>query len=226
MDSMWRYYDKEFTKELEKSCISIYDGKWLYRYILEEILEYILNNVNEKKENIELSFLVNYVDDTVVENIKIFAKEYKRINIITNHIEKFQRIEEELYDENGIILTISNNKRKSLYKSKILINMDFPNELINKYNIYEHAIIINLEDRIRINKKRFNGLVINDYSIKTNDVSPSEEYDEKEVIESMICRKDNFYNIRRDIEQRGLYINGVFGNNGEISLSQNRIQFS
>ena len=119
--------NNQFVDDLKKNNIKIYDGKWLYRYILKEIVEYILKEKNEIKENTEIAFLVNYIDDVVIENIKIFAKEYKRINIVTNHIGKFRKIEEDLYNENGIIITTSNNKRKSLIKSKIIINMDFPN---------------------------------------------------------------------------------------------------
>ena len=213
--------NKKFVEELEKNNINIYNGKWLYKYILKEIVEYILKEKKEIKENTEISFLVNYIDDVVIENIKIFAKEYKRINIVTNHIERFRRIEEDLYNENGIIITISNNKRKSLAKLKIIINMDFPNELINKYNIYEKAIIINLEDKIKINKKRFSGIIINDYTIELNEeFDIIDEYDKKEVFESLIYRKDNFFNIRKDIEKNGLCISEVFGNNGIIKLQK------
>ena len=77
-----------FIEELEKNDIQIYDGKWLYRYILKEMMEYIIKEKGEIKENSEISFLVNYFDDVTIENIKMFAKEYKRINIVTNHIEK------------------------------------------------------------------------------------------------------------------------------------------
>ena len=50
-------------------------------------------------------------------------------------------------------------------KSQIILNIDFPQELINKYNIYDDAVIVNLKGNIKINKKRFNGLNINNYEI-------------------------------------------------------------
>ena len=101
----------------------------------------------------------------ILENIKEIVKEYKKINIVTNHIEKFKKIEKQILEKEGIMLVISNNRRKSLLKSKIILNIDFPTELINKYQIYEEAIIVNLKGNVKIEKKRFNGININDYEI-------------------------------------------------------------
>ncbi len=209
-----------FIEELEKNDIQIYDGKWLYRYILKEIMEYIIKEKGEIKENSEISFLVNYFDDVTIENIKMFAKEYKRINIVTNHIEKLKKIEEDLYNENGIMITASNNKRKSLVKSKYIINVDFPDELVNKYNIYDNAIIINLEHKIKIHKKRFNGIIINDYEINTKNIVNDNIYSQKDILESLIFRKDNFYRIRREIEKSNFFIINFFGNNGVVRINK------
>ena len=44
----------------------------------------------------------------------------------------------------GIILNLSNNRNKSLIKAEIIINVDFPEEIINKYNIYNNAIVVNI----------------------------------------------------------------------------------
>ena len=54
--------------------------------------------------------------------------------------------------ENGIIITITNNKKKSLMKSQIIINVDFPKELIDRYRINEYATIINIKEKLKINK--------------------------------------------------------------------------
>ncbi len=112
-----------------------------------------------------------------MHNIRKIAKEYKRVNIITNHISKFKNIEKQILENEGIMITVVNNKRKSLVKAKIILNVDFPTELINKYNIYEEAIIINLQGNVKINSKRFNGININDYEITySNDDIYFEDY--------------------------------------------------
>lgn len=211
--------NKELMENLNICNINIFDGKWLYRYILIEIIEYILKCKNEKKENTEISILVNYIDDVVIENIKIFAKIFKRVNIITNHIEKLKKIEENLYEEDGIIITVSNNKRKSLVKSKLILNLDFSNELINKFKIFDEAIIISIEEEIKINIKRYLGIIVNDYEIiLPNELDLIEEYSTKEVFESLIYRKDSFFNIREQIEKNGVIIKELIGRNGIIKF--------
>ena len=60
-------------------------------------------------------------------------------------------------------------------KSKIILNIDFPNELINKYMIKDDAIIINVPGKAKINRKRFNRLIVNNYEIDFRDYIKSEE---------------------------------------------------
>ena len=88
------------------------------------------------------------------------------MNIVTFHIEKLKKLEQEILREDGIVMNIGNNKKKGLSKTKIILNLDFPQEVLNKYNINDEAIIVNFEGGINIEKKRFNGININDYEIK------------------------------------------------------------
>ena len=90
--------------------------------------------------------LINDFTQINIDIIVEIAKSIKRLNIVTNHINKCQKIEEYLYNEFGIILNISNNKRRSLLKAEVIINFDFPEELINKYRIYDKAVIISMDD--------------------------------------------------------------------------------
>ncbi len=60
----------------------------------------------------------------------------------------------------GIAITITNNKRKSLLKAKIIINMDFDEELINSFNLNSKALVIQLNKEIYIKSKLFNGINI------------------------------------------------------------------
>jgi len=143
----------------------IAEGKWLFEGLSILALNYIIEKKNLKKEECKISVLVNDLSDYTLENIKSLAQEYKSLNIVTNHIEKFKKIEQDILEEAGIVITITNNKKKSLSKSNIILNIDFPSELLNKYNVNDEAIIVNICGNIKINKKRFNGIVINDYEI-------------------------------------------------------------
>ena len=135
--------------------LNIVDGRWLYEVISDKVLDYVINKKDLTKEEIQLSILVNDLSDIMLDKIKVLADQYKKINIVTNHIEKFKRIEEKLLNENGVIITVTNNKRKSLIKSKIILNVDFPNELINKYRICEDAIIVNIKHEVKIKNNKY-----------------------------------------------------------------------
>lgn len=205
-------YD-EYINFLNSCNIDIADGKWLYKIAILDILDYIVNNKNIKKEELEIAITTNYISDIEIENIKRIAFEYKRVNVITNHIEKLKKIEQNLYEEHGIMITVSNNKKKSLRKSEIIVNFDFPKELLNKYNIYEEAIIINVEGNMKITKKRFNGLVINDFEIEPKE---SSKYSAKEIYESKFFKKQNFKYVREKMAKDNIKISELIGNNGKI----------
>ena len=197
---------KIYKNYLYSNNIDIVDGKWLFEVLSAKILEYVINKKNMKKEETQVSILVNEITDNILENIKQIVREYKRVNIVTNHIEKFKKIEEEILRKDGIMINVNNNKRKSLIKSKIILNVDFPTELINKYNIYDEAIIVNLKGNVKINKKRFNGMNINNYQIsfynsEEFDYDKSNLYEQKDIYEAQIYQKQPFEYIERKIKR-------------------------
>ena len=205
---------------LNSNNVNIFNGRWLEKYLAYEIIKYILVKKNIKKEETEIAILINQIDEVSTENIKLFAKEFKRVNVVTNHIEKLKKIEENIFDEFGIMITITNNKKKSLKNAKIILNMDFPEELINKFNIYDEAIILNLDGNAKINKKRFSGLNINNYEIALNDDDYlSEEFYIRDIFESQIYKKTTFKNIRKEIKEKGVNIEQLIGVNGLIKLN-------
>lgn len=195
----------------------IVDGKWLFEAILNKILDYIIELKNIKKQEIQISILVNNLTDYTLENIKILANEYKTLNIVTNHMEKFKNIEKKIFENQGLILTVTNNKKKSLSKSKIIINIDFPSELLNRYNIFDEAIIVSLMDNVKISKKRFNGILINDYEISTDVVPTNEKYFIKEIYESEFYKHIPFNEFQEKIKKDNVKVQAVYGINGKIS---------
>ena len=180
--------DIQFINLLYSNNINICTPKWIFKQKTDEIISQILKD--KKREETEISICVNEVDSQIEKYIYKFAKEFKTINIITNHIGKFKKIEQKLYEENGILINLTNNRRKSLLKSKLILNIDFPKELINEFTIYDNSIIINWEDNLKIRKKRFSGKIIEKINldlaensevaefIKQNNL---EKYDERDV---------------------------------------------
>lgn len=199
---------EQYMNYLNSYNLNIIEGKWLYGILANEILDYIINKKNIKKEETQISITINEVTEVMLDLIKHIAKEYKRVNIVTNHIEKFKKIEEQLLEQEGLMVTVSNNKRKGLAKSQIIINADFPEELINEYQIFDEAIIINLKGKMKINKKRFKGININNYEITYQnnlgffeDVDLQNKYEKKDIYEAQIYKKQPIENIRRKLEQ-------------------------
>ena len=102
-------------------------------------------------------------------------------------------------------------------KSKIILNVDFPTELINKYSIYEEAIIINLKGNVKINLKRFNGININDYEIDFIDLGDFDYdkntlYDKKDIYEAQIFQNQPFQYIQERIKNDKVEITEMKGN--------------
>ena len=221
------------SKEIQKNEVyknllytygyKIVDGKWLFEGLEAKILDYIITKKEFKKEECQLSILVNDLKEYTFQNIKNFAKEYKSLNIVTNHLEKFKRIEDQILEEDGLIITVTNNKKKSLAKSEIILNIDFSKELLNKYNIYENAIIVNICGSIKIDKKRFNGLSINDYEISVNDEiinnavgTNSQKYFVKQLYEAEFYKNMPFMEFSKKIKNDSCEIVKLFSINGSL----------
>ena len=215
------YKNTLFINYLNAYEINIFNGRWLEKYLIFELLDYILKKKDIKREETELAITVNEITDLAIETIKILAKQYKKITVVTNHMSKLRKIEKDIYEEEGIIIIISNNQKKSLAKAQIIINMDFNNEIINKYKINDSAIILNLEGNVKIESKRYNGININDYEIdiENKEIIFRENmsiFKNKDLYESQIYTRDTFQNIRQIIKKSGVYIKEIYGKNGKI----------
>lgn len=195
-----------FCNQLYTYGFEISDGRWLFKVLAFDAINSAVKKNKMTAEKIKISILVNEIDDIVLETINQIIKKYKNINIVTNHMEKFKKLEEQILEEYGIMITINNNKKKSLTKSDIILNIDFPNELINKYRIAEKANIINIRGNVRIKQKRFEGKIYNDYEIKYEnleefDFDKENIYYKKNIYEAYIYKQQPIGNIMNKIRK-------------------------
>lgn len=222
--------NENFINALKFYNITIFDGKWLGQYILEEIIQYIeTRKIKFKKD--EISILANDLTEEVKGNIKDLINKFKRIKIVTNHGERFKKLEKDLYEQNGVSIIISNNKKKSLSKSEVIINFDFIEEEINKYAIHEKAIILTLNEKIKVKTKRFNGIIITDYEVGCSDMSSKSEtqienFYNKEILEEKIYNESlkrvqlseancsKFEVIKNILKEYKIIIESIYGKNG------------
>lgn len=212
---------EEYVNLLHSYNLEIVQERWLFEVLSCKILDCIIEKRKMKKEETQISILVNDLSENMLANLRKIAKEYKRLNIITNHIEKFRRLENQILEKDGIMITVGNNKKMGLSKSKIILNVDFPQELIDQYNIYENAIIINIRGNIKISTKRFNGICINNYDITFEneefDYDKETKYKTAQIYEAQINKRQPFKETIKQIEKDKVKITKLMGINSQIS---------
>lgn len=182
----------------------VLDGRWLFKFLLYDILEYLSKIENKKIETLNVALLMNNMDEIIMQELPEIAKTVKSLKIITEDINKYSYMEEKLYKEDGIALQITNNKSKSLNGTNIIINFDFNEDMINECNI--NGTIVNINEKINLKKDSFTGKNINDYEISFKeenfeDSLNKKEFDKNILYESYIYRRDNFTNIRKQLER-------------------------
>ena len=162
-----------FEKELEHlkkefNNIKILNGKYCMKSLVLPVLEYILK-INKRNINLENVYIfVNQYTRNNIELIEKLARNVKTVNIITENLKYFKKLESFLYNE-GILITVSNNKKKSANRAKFIINMDFPKEIFENYVINMDSIIINLTDEKIFFENAFRGIIVNNFKVSIND---------------------------------------------------------
>lgn len=209
-------------KTFIKNNIYIYKGKILGNYLIYNFVEYISKIKGESAYTQEISILVNNCDTLNKNNIIYLANNLKRVNIVTNKLNDFAKIATYLENEMGIGITVTSNKRKSLAKAKIIINIDFSEEMINQFNINRESIIININNKAQVKSKLFNGINVYDYNIEYNKNLDDEQYksfDEKLVYESKMDGK-SYNEIIEQTSKDNVKIVNLIGKNGLIDIKE------
>lgn len=188
--------DEELVNLLYSNNINIIDGKTIFKMKMIEVLEYILKRKNISCNDAKLAIISNTVNSFLKNNTMILAKKVKELTIATNKRKEFKKIDEVLCDE-GIIITITNNRKKGIIRSDIILNIDIPKEIINLYNIKDDAIIVNFEENVKIRKKRFAGVIIDGYKsrLDVKDVVKNEEIMRYSLLKSENEEKYDFNEI-------------------------------
>lgn len=215
------FENKNVINALNAYNIDIFDGRWLIKYLSFEILDYIIMKKQIEKGQIEIAITSNEITDLTIETIKKCAKQYKKVTVVTKYLDKLRKIEKDIYEKEGIMIIVTNNTKKSLLKAEMILNMDFSKEILNKYQINENAIIVNLEGDMKIDNKRFNGIVVNDYEINVGREEViwrenMKNFKCKDNLESVLYTRDTFNNIRRKILKNKITIKELYGINGKI----------
>lgn len=208
---------KNLKKMLQNTNIPVIEGMLLSTYLLPEIIGYICNKMKIEEQKQEITILTKNKSKGFRELAIELAKDVKRIHIVTNKVAQFANIERDLEGILGAGCQITNNKRKSLLKSKIIINLDYLEDELNEFAINPNAIIIDVIQKVNINTKSFCGIHIYDYEIGTDSKFEHEEFQKKKVLEAKIFGK-NYSGVREVIKEENIKIKKLIGKNGEINV--------
>lgn len=189
----------------------IVEGKWYFLNLLEPILEKALRKEPLEMQNIYL--LTHQYSEQSIMLIRKIAPKVKSINVITKEIGRYMKLEE-IMNEQGIAMSVANNKRKSLKNAKIIINLNFSKEEINQYVIFRNSLIINLTQE-KLLLKGFEGIIIQDLEIELQEehrkwierYELKDEFKQLEIYETILEEKD----------KEDLHISSLYGNNGKIT---------
>lgn len=211
---------QEFREDIEEQKIKILDGKWLYKYLLSDVVDFVVKNKGVTLNEQTISFAVNSPDDIDLENLKNLARNSRSTNLITKDEYRFKKLEETMYKEDGVALNIAYNYKKSLLKSDIVINVDLSEKEFNKFALPRKAVIINLKN-VKIHNKGFNGINILKYEIDfpkqyENDILNLDSFNKEILYESYIYRRTAPKNILTRIKRDGLQVARLLGKNGYI----------
>lgn len=204
---------KKYSKEL-----GIEENNNLPKYFIYSILKYIQKITNIEIEIQSIYILTNVYNSENVEIIKYLVKNIKSVNVITNRIKEYSRLEEKLYDD-GNLIAVTNNKKKSLKNANFIINLDLNNDELLKYNINRKSIIINCASE-KISKLRyFEGIIINNVQIKPeyNNIF-NDDFDYIDILENYELKYKK-YNECIDII-KNINIVNLLGSNGIINIKE------
>lgn len=137
-----KFLENDEFISLFKNKFNILDGKWLYSFLIFNIVQKIAMIQNKKINEYELTILCNNPNEIVYENIKKLSQSCKVLNILTKNSEKFNNIEKILYEKNSLLINVSTNKEKVCLFSDIIINIDFDTEELQECNLKLESILI------------------------------------------------------------------------------------
>lgn len=217
--------NKEFVSFINGQDIKILDGNWLSEYLINKIVTYIVQIKKEKIDMQEVSILVKNVNGVWIENIKELSREVKLLNIVTINEDKLKKVEQDLYEKEGILLNINNNYKKTLLKSDFIINVDFSNDELNKYSFPKKCCLISLKNNIKISSKSFEGINVVGYEISLprkylRYVVNLKNFENNIIYESFIYKRTNYENIKKEIDMDEIKIICVNGKNGKIRKNE------
>lgn len=143
----------------------IINGNYLYESMINEILDYVLeNSKNIGLEQVNLGLLINLLSYNRMQFVKNISSKVKGLTILTDTVAKFSNLSNEILEDTGLCLKVTNNVKSGIKNCDIIINFDFDLNKITDCN-YNNCIMINFNNKIEKSKKNYKGIIINDINV-------------------------------------------------------------
>lgn len=215
--------NKILVQELNKHKVTYLKGECIFEHSILNLVKYVGKVQNKDVPTMEVFLLMNELTPLYWQMILFLAKQVKRLNIITKNISKFKKLEESLQEDFGINILVMNNKKKSLAKASMIINLDFKQENLNLYNINRKAIIMS-KIPIEVNSKSFEGILVRNYNISFQEEKLAEsffeDFEHKVLLESVLNITKSYEEVSKQMEQRQVEVTKLWGKNGEIRVEE------
>lgn len=209
------------SRVLISKKVKLLDGKGLMPYLVKEILEYAMERQNTKTQLEDIYLCIKEPKTSYIENISNLTQYFKTVNIITPNITKFQKIADRIEENQNSIITVINNKKKSLKKAQWIVNFDFTKEELKKYTIFRRAVILEIKKGEEYDNICFEGASIQKAKI---DTSPEikdffaqyyllQNCSLETLYESLINERQGFAKIKEQMQQDQIRIVKLCGRN-------------
>lgn len=217
----------EMLKLDDNINVKMINGKKLMEYMEFDIMKYILEKQKHSMRQEDI-YIIFKRDNSLNLNFLVrFIENFRMTNIVTNDIARLKNVQDNLLDNENILISVSNNKKKALRRAKYVLNVNLTTEELAKYNINRNAVIINIRENVKYSNPGFEGINVNYFDINVPD-----EFDEKfeqmgnnfdlvKLYESILIA-ENFgeastEKVYEKIARDEIQVKNVIGINGRIS---------
>lgn len=215
----------EMLKLDDNINVKMINGKKLMEYMEFDIMKYILEKQKHSMRQEDI-YIIFKRDNSLNLNFLVrFIENFRMTNVVTNDIARLKNVQDNLLDNENILISVSNNKKKALRRAKYVLNVNLTTEELAKYNINRNAVIINIRENVKYSNPGFEGVNVNYFDIKVPD-----EFDEKfeqmgnnfdlvKLYESILIAEDmeNLDKVYEKIARDEIQVKNVIGINGRIS---------
>lgn len=209
----------EFYKLIQDNKGYVVTGRRMGKVLLMKVVEEMAKYTRYQKENMSLLLFMNEYSMENIDLIEWIASEVKELNLISRNYSKYEKTSNTLFEKYGFIVKLYDEECRTEFKKvNMVINLDFKEEIFQKFNINKNSIIISLNEEIRKLSKGFNGIIVNDIDISGLNDSTI-KYRSLALCEAQIYKplrrlKDN----ERIFNSEKYILNGYMGKNGKITV--------